>query len=166
MESLESREYQPPERYEISSGEQKKVQYPDKVITQGVATCHAIGILNPKKGLGYLGHFYNWDTLGESLLNRAISEATTPADLEIAIAGNIPQSREDVASYRGDFQKVLEDYRQHGRWLSDLLNAKGIDPKNIKNVLIDNPTDDSYEMEVDTETGKITITKEEFEEDF
>ncbi len=62
MKNPESIEYQPPEYYEISSGEQKRIEYPDKVTTGGIATCHAIGILNISKKLGYLGHFVNWDT--------------------------------------------------------------------------------------------------------
>ncbi len=65
----------------------------------------------------------------------------------------------------GNFQEVLEAYRKHGRWLLDLLIEKGVDPKKVQNALIDNPTDDSYEMEIDTKTGKITIIKEEFEKD-
>lgn len=149
------------EFYEIASGDDPKVvQYPDKVETGGVATCMAIGILNHKTRKGYLGHFFNWDTSSESLVDRVIREAKNTGDLEVALAGNIPQSREDVKSYGGNYEEVLESYRAHGRWTLQMVRSKGI--RKIQNYLQDDSSEDSYEMIIDTEQSRIDVRKEEF----
>ena len=167
MTDLEAREYQPPEHYEVEMGEQMRVEYPNKVTTGGIATCHAVGIINSQKKIGYLGHFLSEDGRSvEALLNQAISEATGAQDLVVGLAGNKPQSQEVVDSYGGNLQESMNDCSKYGRWLLALLKRNGIETTKIQNALSNNPDDDSYEMEVDTETGKITIKKEEFEDDF
>jgi hypothetical protein len=156
----ESRESQP-ERYEISEGEEKRVEYPDKVFTSAVFSCHALAILNTKKRIGYLGHFYNFTDSGESLLRQALDEADAPDELETAVVGNVPLSKEDVDIMGVDFNETLESYHEHSKWLLNLLAKNGVVKDKIQNALIDDPTEGSYEVEVDTESGKITIRKED-----
>lgn len=159
MENFESGEFQPPEEYEISTGDEQRVTYPDKVLTGGIATCHAIGILNVKKGLGYLGHYVNGETSAEQLLAQAMSDADGSLDdLVVALTGNASLPSAVVTANGDNYQQYLEATHAHGQWLVDLLQTNGI--KNVQNRLINGPSRNSYAMVVDTKSGKITITKE------
>ncbi|MDO8660547.1 MAG: hypothetical protein Q7K43_01535 [Candidatus Woesearchaeota archaeon] len=111
------------EYYDIDSeSEPKIVQHPDKIETGGIATCMGVGILNHRTRKGYLGHYFNFDTSSEALVNRAIKEAQNMGDLEVALAGNIPLSREDVVSSGNNFEGLLELYRAHGRWALQMVS--------------------------------------------
>ena len=149
------------EWYQIDSVEPKLVQYPDKIETGGIDTCMGVGILNHRTRKGYLGHYVSGDTSSEDLVDRAISEAQNVGDLEVALAGNSPQSKEEVAVYNGNFEEILESDRAHGRWALQMVKSKGI--TRIQNYLEENPNEDSYEMIVDTEQRKIEVNREEFD---
>src|SRR3989344_1238513 len=150
------------EWYEIIIGDEPRlVLHPDKIETGGIATCMGVGILNNRTRTGYLGHYIFWDTSSEALVDRAINEAKKVGDLEVALAGNFPHSREDVASYDGNFEEVLESCRAYGRWALQMVKSKGI--TRIQNFLEESPSEDSYEMIVDTEQRKIEVIKEKFD---
>jgi hypothetical protein len=57
-------------------------------------------------------------------------------------------------------KKILESYRAHGRWALQMVMSKGI--TRIQNYLEENPSEDSYEMTVDTEKVKIEVNREKF----
>ena len=142
-----------------SESEPKIVHYPDKIETEGIGPCMAVGILNHGTRQGYLGHYVGWDTSSQTLVDRAISEAKKIGDLEVALAGNIPPSREDARSYGVNFEEILEFHKAHGRWALQMVRSKGI--KRIQNYLQDDPSKHSYEVVVDTEKRKIEVRKKE-----
>jgi hypothetical protein len=155
------------EYYELELGDEPKVvRYPDKIETGGIATCIAVGILNHVTKQGYLGHYYFLERSSESLIDRAISEAQNIADLEVALAGNVPFIWEDGLEFDANFEKEvfdnvikdLESHRAHGRWALQMVKSKGI--RRIQNHLLENPRKDSYEMLVDTEERRIKVRKE------
>lgn len=158
--TAERREAPQGENYEVPMGEWKRVEYPDKAETGVLGPCHGIGILNRKKGLGYLGHFLNDTNAGEDLINQAIQESESIRDLHIALAGNTPLSRADVEDIGENYEMSLASYKNHAKWLLDLLQSKGFHVTQIQNYLVDQPSEDSYAMEVDTKTRKITVRKE------
>lgn len=148
------------ETYKVVSGDEPIiVNYPDKAMTFGIGPCIAIGILNRKISRGYLGHYIPLVKSSESMVGRAIDEAINPNDLEASLAGNIPPRREDVAFYGGIYEEELERYRSHGAWIKQMIRSKGI--RRIRNKLQNDPSLDSYEMIVDTETGLIIARKSE-----
>jgi len=153
------------EYYEIKSGGIGRVTYPDKIMTGGVLTCHAIGILDTNRKIGYLGHFSNFATTGDALLKKVLSETKNPADLKVVVAGNIPMSKKDHKLYKvkEDYDAVLEKYRAHGIWIMDMIRANGISEENIENHLVNDPRQDSFEVEIDTETCEIAVRDEHFE---
>jgi len=153
------------EYYEVEvGGEPIVVEYPDKGETGGISTCMGVGILNNQLKKGYLGHYISFDTDSESLVNKAVSEAKNIGDLEVALVGNIPLSEENTKFTEDNFENVLENYREHGKWALEMVKSKGINIKNIKNLLKKNPCEDSYEIFIDTELGIMEVEKEEFEE--
>jgi|GEM_PF-3490779 len=152
--------------YEVKMGRMGRVEHPDKLITGAVLTCHAIAIINTKKRIAYLGHFPNFTMHGQRLLDGAIKEADSPEDLKVVAVGNIPISKELAAIVKMDFEKALEQYREHGRRIMDMIRSKGIPEGNIRNALEENPRKGSFEVEVDTETCEIAVREEYFECDF
>ncbi|MFH1503274.1 MAG: hypothetical protein ABIE36_01300 [Candidatus Diapherotrites archaeon] len=153
------------EYYEVEvGGKPKVVEYPDKVETGGISGCMGVGILNHKTKKGYLGHYIAEDKTSKSLINRAIHEAQNISDLEVALAGNIPLNKEAAKDSEGDFDDRLKICRAHGKWAFEMVKLKGINIKNIKNYLQKNPSEDSYEIFIDTELGIMEVNKEEFDD--
>ena len=146
------------EYHDVGVGEAKRAAYPDKIETNGITSCLGIGILNKKDRIGYLGHYVNGVSSPESLIDRAVDEAHDIGDLEVALAGNIPLSRESLEGDVKSFEEALEAYRKHGRWALQMVRSKGIKEGNIRVWFGENPLDNYYfSMTVDTEKNTIKI---------
>ena len=149
------------ELYEVEMFEEKRVEYPDKLRTFGLDTCMGVAILNTREKIGYLGHFISNDS-PEFLINQAIGEAEDIKDLEIVIAGNNPLTLDDeIDSGNKVLEASIKYSREHSEFILDMIHSKGIDLEKLKNYLSNQLPYDSYEIEVDTETCKIYIEKEE-----
>ena len=156
-------EPQIPEYHEVGTTDAKRIEYPDKTRTGGIDTCYGIGILNTKTQVGYLCHYHRCDTEGDALVKQAINEADSPDDLTMKIAGNTPLSKEQIRFIKSDVELAANTHREFGEWLHQLPKENGIDPDKVKFHLNEKPDGPSYEMEVDTETGEITVTPEAYE---
>ncbi|MFC1647488.1 hypothetical protein ACFL10_00655 [Patescibacteria group bacterium] len=129
--------------FELFDDEQKRVEFPDVVITTGVDTCVALGIINTRKRIGYLGHFLPLLTLPELLLDDAIEEAENIQELNISIAGSNPH----YLFGRND------DALAYIKWLKEMIRVKGIMPRQIISMHLKG--EGCYTMSVDTKANKI-----------
>jgi len=142
------------EHYIIDIEEIKRIEYPDSAETGGLCPCVGIAILNKKSKVGYLAHYILLHDFSESILDQAISECSSLSDLEVAIAGNILDPREqeceeDEALVRGYAAKTMKI----------LTVEKGV--KNVQNFLVNEPSDDySFALYIFTKEGKIRVEKE------
>lgn len=145
------------ENYKIGSNEEKTVRFPDKVETEGIGECIAIGILDHGEKIGYLGHYINRSDQPGALLDQAIESAGSIGDLEVALAGNIPLSEEDVAEIGGDFDGNLWDTRLYGERVLNTVLSRCMGLNRIRNFLQWVPREGSYSMKVNTETDEIEV---------
>ena len=147
----------------VGINDDKRIEHPDIAITVGIAGCVALGIINKNSKLGYLGHYEtkvdveNDPTRYVNLLDSAINEASDINDLFVGAVGIIPAS--DSEMYTSSFEDVKK-LHAYGNLLKNLTIEKGIKPENFDNHLINEPSNDSYFMEVNTEDLKIYIRKE------
>jgi len=123
-----------------------------------------VGILNNQLKKGYLGHYISFDTTSESLVNKAVSEAKDLGDLEVALVGNIPLSKEDARINKINLDENLRSFREHRKWTLEMIKSKGISSKKIQNYLQKYHISDSYSIFIDTGKGIIEIEKEKLEE--
>ncbi len=145
---------------DVDTGESKSVSYPNSVGTFGVGTCVGIGIVNMSMRKGYVGHYISRDDLLPlRLVDRAIREAEKRSDLEIAVVGNVPLSRQDAEALEVQFERELERTKAYSKWLLETMKGRGIDPKNIQNYLENNPAIKAYEVVVDTRKGVILVRR-------
>lgn len=145
----------------------QRVTFPDALDTCGAGPCVIMGILNRKEKIGYLVHANPLQRSGlESLANQALTEAENSKDLTVAVAGNIPLTKNLLEEETGDsYLHYIHAYQEHAQWIIGFLLSNGIVKRNITNKLVNEPSNHSYGMLVDTCAMKITIEFEPDEKD-
>jgi uncharacterized protein CbrC (UPF0167 family) len=107
-----------------------RVVHPDSAETGGLSSCLGLGILNTRKRIGYLGHYYGWDEVGaERLVDWALAESDDVKELFVTLAGCFPPQ-----TYPAEYEEQsLEKFKSYHKWLIEMLLAKGIPQENISN---------------------------------
>ncbi|MBS3144767.1 hypothetical protein J4208_04235 [Candidatus Woesearchaeota archaeon] len=147
---------------EVKMGRISTACYPCNIETFGITNCVGLGILNHKLRKGYVGHHFPLVKTPEELIDRALREAKNIGDLEIALAGNIPLSKEITKIGGVDFRENLESYREHKRWLLEMVKRKGINLSRIQDHLQTFPSRNDYALIVDTTKRIIVVKKESY----
>jgi len=149
------------EYHHVGMEEAKRVAYPDKLDTLGVASCLGIGILNKKERIGYLGHYCGCDGDFTSLIDQAVREAGKISDLEVAVVGLTRATEEECKRFGADFKVYLEMEREDMELLMAALKSKGIKKKNIRTYFSKKAVENySYSIFIDTETCTMKVKLE------
>ncbi len=157
--------------YDVESGiGYIRIEYPDKAYTKGVGPCFAVGILNRALRVGYLGHFLTGSMVEvksfEEMLNQAKSEAGRLSHLEMALAGTVPSTIDDIlltrkAGVAVEFRDILAELLKYREIIRGVVKSSGVPRHKVMDFLENGPSECDYSITVDTERGKIIVEKED-----
>jgi hypothetical protein len=139
------------ELHDIRMGEEIRVETPDQCMTGAICTCLGIAVINVRTKTAYLMHHYGREigTNDRAFLERTLKEAADPADLRVALVGNLLLEPRREDNYNPDFpQEIIQFYENHGVKAGNIATALG--NRGAK--------DGDYTVRVDPESGKVFAT--------
>ena len=141
--------------------ERRRIEHPEIALAYGVYGGVAIGILNKKKGLGYIGNYPELSMNSCGLIRLAVKDAESVDDLEIVAVGNVPPSENYCFYAARDYNHELSRFADHRAWLNDIISGLGIKDGSFENMLSFRSSEKSYEIVLDMFRGMM-FGKEEF----
>jgi hypothetical protein len=99
-------------------------QAPDRGCAYGVSACLAVGIIDFRNRLGYVGHNSMDDTgMFHLILETALASAKRPADLRMVFAGRKPLTLEQLDYNSKYFSDYMKRHRAQNQSLIDYAHS-------------------------------------------